>query len=53
MYLYFMFTDVNECLEGLPPCHNGGTCVDLPPTQGFFECICPTEWAGPSCNNGN
>ena len=52
MYMYFMFTDVDECVEGLPLCHNGGTCVDLPPTQGFFECICPAEWAGPHCNNG-
>ena len=50
--LLFWFSVIDECTEGVNPCLNGGTCVDRSPTEGFFECICPSQWAGPLCNNG-
>lgn len=40
-------SDTDECASG--PCAQGGTCVDL---DNGFECICPPQWAGTTCQIG-
>jgi len=55
MYVFLLFlkcsclcTDFDECQNS--PCRHGGTCRNLEPS---FECICPPEYQGPLCQNGN
>lgn len=40
-------TDLNECSSA--PCAHGGTCVNL---EGGFECVCPPQWQGKTCQIG-
>ena len=39
--------DIDECASN--PCAAGGTCVDQ--VDGF-ECICPEQWVGATCQLG-
>lgn len=39
--------DIDECASS--PCAAGGTCVDQ--VDGF-ECICPEQWVGATCQLG-
>lgn len=39
--------DIDECTSN--PCAAGGTCVDQ--VDGF-ECICPEQWGGATCQLG-
>jgi len=42
--------DVNQCtVDQSNPCQNGGTCVL---NQQSCICQCPSNWAGPMCNQG-
>lgn len=41
------FPDTDECASN--PCPQGGTCIDL---VNGFECICPPQWAGKTCQIG-
>jgi len=42
---------VNECIElTTDPCKNGGTCINI---RGDFQCLCPPEWTGKVCTDGN
>ncbi|XP_005525584.1 PREDICTED: fibulin-7 isoform X1 [Pseudopodoces humilis] len=36
--------EISECSSS--PCQNGGTCLE---GLGHFECLCPPQWAGTSC----
>lgn len=40
-------SDTDECASA--PCAQGGTCVDM---DNGFECICPPQWAGKTCQIG-
>lgn len=39
--------DLNDCASS--PCAQGGTCIDL--GEGF-ECRCPPQWEGKTCQIG-
>ena len=40
--------DIDECKAG-NPCKNGGTCVN---TIGSYKCLCPKEFTGKFCADG-
>ena len=40
--------DIDECKAG-NPCKNGGTCVN---TIGSYKCLCPKEFTGKFCGDG-
>lgn len=39
--------DTDECASD--PCPRGATCIDM---DNGFECICPPQWAGKTCQIG-
>lgn len=39
--------DVDECASS--PCAQGGTCINL---EDGFECVCPPQWEGMTCQIG-
>ena len=45
----FLFLDYNECIGGVDPCLNGGTCENR---DGSYSCICPPGWTGQYCGQG-
>ncbi|NXK89385.1 FBLN7 protein, partial [Formicarius rufipectus] len=38
--------EISECSSS--PCQNGGTCLEGP---GHFQCLCPQQWAGATCQD--
>lgn len=46
MYLYIVYTAINECLN--EPCQNGATCFDL--VLGY-NCTCTRGYEGENCDN--
>ena len=47
--LFFVLTDVNECLVR-NPCKNGGICQN---TRGGYQCTCAGRWfSGKNCDQG-
>lgn len=45
--LYFLFADVNECLQN--PCSNSVACQNVP---GSYTCVCNPGWKGQDCDIG-
>ena len=41
--MHIVFTDVNECDEGIHNCHENANCSDV---VGGFNCICNTGFTG-------
>uniref|UniRef100_A0A3B3VLV2 Protein jagged-2-like n=1 Tax=Poecilia latipinna TaxID=48699 RepID=A0A3B3VLV2_9TELE len=42
--LYVYISDTDECASA--PCAHGGTCIDM---ENGFECLCPVQWTGKTC----
>lgn len=40
-------SDLDDCASS--PCAQGGTCIDL---DDGFECVCPPQWEGKTCQIG-
>lgn len=41
-----MFSDINECIEFVGICQNGGFCIN---TLGGYTCRCTEQWEGANC----
>lgn len=41
------YSDTDECASS--PCAQGGTCIDM---ENGFECLCPPQWTGKTCQIG-
>lgn len=43
--------ELNYCEKNPDTCKNGGECVSLESSDGYFKCICPPGISGKSCEN--
>ena len=48
-YAKFLYSDINECTEGIPPCLNGATCRNR---YGDYDCDCTDGWTNKNCDEG-
>uniref|UniRef100_A0A3B4ZWR4 Protein jagged-2-like n=1 Tax=Stegastes partitus TaxID=144197 RepID=A0A3B4ZWR4_9TELE len=44
MWFNSYVSDTDECASS--PCAQGGTCIDM---ENGFECLCPPQWTGKTC----